>query len=58
MVILRPGAFGDIEMIAFLMVLWIVPNVSVALRLARDEAYCWSLAGAKGFSLLTAEGAV
>jgi len=34
-----------------------VPNVNVALRLARDE-YCWSLAGAKGFSLLTAGGVV
>jgi hypothetical protein len=36
----------------------IVPNVNVALRLARDEAYCWIPAGAKGFSLLTAGGAV
>jgi hypothetical protein len=35
-----------------------VSNVNVALRLARDEAYCWSLAGAKGFSLLTAGGSV
>jgi hypothetical protein len=36
----------------------IVPNVNVALRLAREEAFCWSLAGAKGFPLLSAGGAV
>jgi hypothetical protein len=36
----------------------IVPNMNVALRLAREEAFCWSLAGAKGFPLLSAGGAV
>ena len=35
-----------------------VPNVNVALRLARDETYCWSSAGAKGLSMLSAGGLV
>jgi len=30
----------------------------MVLALAREEAHWWSLAGAKGISLLTAEGAV
>ena len=34
------------------------PNVNMVLALAREEAHWWSLAGAKGISLLTAEGAV
>jgi len=34
------------------------PNVHMVLALAGDEAHCWSLAGAKGISLLTARGAV
>ena len=34
------------------------PNINIVLALARDEAHCWSLAGAKGISLLTARGAV
>lgn len=33
------------------------PNVNMALTLAREEAYMWSLAGAKGISLLTVVGA-
>jgi nuclear pore complex protein Nup210 len=32
------------------------PNVSLVLALAREEAHWWSLAGAKGISLLTAGG--
>jgi hypothetical protein len=34
------------------------PNVNTVLALAKEEAHWWSLAGAKGISLLTAEGAV
>jgi hypothetical protein len=33
------------------------PNVNTVMALARDEAHCWSLAGAKGISLLAARGA-
>ena len=32
------------------------PNVNLALALAREEAHWWSLAGAKGISLLSAGG--
>jgi hypothetical protein len=34
------------------------PNVNTVLALAREEAHWWSMAGAKGISLLTAGGAV
>jgi hypothetical protein len=34
------------------------PNVNMVLALAREETHWWSLAGAKGISLLTAGGAV
>jgi mannosylglycoprotein endo-beta-mannosidase len=34
------------------------PNVNLALALARDEAHCWSLVGAKGISLLSVGGSV
>jgi hypothetical protein len=34
------------------------PKVNMVLALAKDEAHCWSLAGAKGISPLTARGAV
>ena len=32
------------------------PNVNLALALAREEAHWWSMAGAKGLSMLTAGG--
>jgi hypothetical protein len=32
------------------------PNVNMVLNLAREEAHWWSLAGAKGISLVTAGG--
>ena len=34
------------------------PNLVVAVRLAREEAFLWSLAGAKGFSYLLAQSRV
>jgi hypothetical protein len=34
------------------------PNVNLALDLARGEVSWWSMAGAKGISLLTAGGSV
>jgi hypothetical protein len=34
------------------------PNLVVAIRLAREEALLWSLAGAKGFSYLLAQSRV
>jgi len=36
----------------------LTPNVNLALALAREEAHWWSLAGAKGISLLSAGGSV
>jgi hypothetical protein len=34
----------------------VVPNINIALSIARDEAHWWCLAGAKGLSLLTTRG--